>query len=211
MTVCIFCARLFLAFIIFGTTLHAESSRIAYHVINKMQGDEKGRLVSKEIWETQELPSGILQTRKIPQARNGEITTEDNVSTDFWWIQQTQLGSSPIILSQFLTVAPESMSPGQTTYGYIEVMKYDGQDYKVVETRPVFIAVYNVFSYRKIWQMKLEAYLPGGGKMEIIREYEPDSYFTPIIEQIKRFEPVEVQNSFPKLVLIDHVVSERQR
>ncbi len=203
-----------LAYIVLAVTVFCVTPTFAqlppstYEVHDVLSGQK-----TKESWYTQgnrNVP-GVFITQKVVQITTLVASTETSIATPSWWTRKTQERHKNVYYEEFLADAPFSLSPGESTFGYVYVKDITTDN--VTESWPLFVAVSDDQGAKKII---FTMYLPENKIMEVVRVYVGANYFFPIYHQVKMYKsgvnPATLSDVVnPSAVLDTYLVAKRLR
>jgi hypothetical protein len=126
-----------------------------------------------------------LRTESVVTIDQVINTSETITATPFWWLRIIKADNENIRYHEFLSFPPDSLEPGETSFGYIYVK--DSITNEIKESWPLFLSVTDIGG---VWRKAVSVlYISNNRKMEITRLYSRNNYFFPVTQTIKIYKP----------------------
>ncbi len=139
---------------------------------------------------------GIITTKSIANSDPIVNTAEDIYATPYWWLRIIKAEGQDIYHEEFLSVPPNFIPAGGTSFGYMNVI--DTATGKIKESWPLFVAVRAISG---VWRVAIFTFfISENRRMEVTRLYSRESYFFPVSQTVKIYKPGIDPESVPLTV-----------
>ncbi len=139
---------------------------------------------------------GIITTKSVASSDPIVHTTEDIYATPYWWLRIIKAEGQNIYHEEFLSVSPNRVEVGGTSFGYMNVI--DTATGKIKESWPLFVAVRAISG---VWRVAIFTFfISENRRMEVTRLYSRESYFFPVSQTVKIYKPGIDPESVPLTV-----------
>jgi hypothetical protein len=180
------------AFLALSVTTPIANAQVmfAHYDVN----DELSGIKRAEIWlSTRTKKPDVYLSTKVLTSTKENIETETIDPSDYYWLRKVQLWDENTYHEEFLASPPNTVTPGETTYGFIN--HRDSTTHRIIGSWPLFLKVEELgVSRRAIFT----TYLPNNVVKEVTRIFIEGGYFFPITEETKIYKPGVITSLVPK-------------